>query len=57
MKSVAYLYQRKFDLAREWAKRGYDLNPNIEQSKKIVDYIERSIKTFPEIDFYTFGQI
>lgn len=57
MKSVAYLYQRKFDLAREWAKRGYDLNPNIEQSKKIIDYIEKSIKTFPEIDFYTFGQI
>ena len=57
MKSVAYLYQRKFDLARDWAKKGYDLNLNVEQSKKIVDYIERSIKTFPEIDFYTFGQI
>lgn len=57
MKSVAYLYQRKFDLAREWAKKAYDLNPGIEQSQKIIDYIERSIKTFPEIDFYTFGQI
>ncbi len=57
MKSVAYLYQRKFDLAREWAKKGYDLNPNIEESKKVVDYIERSIKTFPAIDLYNFRQV
>lgn len=52
--AVAYLYQRKFDLAREWAKKAYDLNPNIEESKRVLDYIERSIKTFPEIDLYNF---
>lgn len=57
MKSVAYLYQGKFKLAREWAQKGYDLNPNVEQSKKIIDYIERSIKTFPDITFFTFGQV
>ncbi len=57
MKAVAYLYQREFALAREWAKRGYDLNPNIEQSKKIIDYIEESIKTFPNIKLFTFSQV
>lgn len=57
MKAVIYLYQRKFVLAREWAKKAYDLNPGIEQSQKIIDYIDRSIKTFPEMDFYTFAQI
>lgn len=57
MKSVAYLYQGKFKLAREWAQKGYDLNPNVEQSKKIIDYIERSVKTFPDITFFTFGQV
>lgn len=57
MKSVAYLYQRKFDLARQWAKKAYDLNPGIEQSKKLIEYIDRSIQTFPEINLYTFRQI
>lgn len=57
MKSVAYLYQGKFKLAREWSQKGYDLNPNVEQSKKMIDYIERSIKTFPDITFFTFGQV
>lgn len=56
MKAVTYLYQHKFDLAKEWAKKGYDLNPGIEQSQQIVDYINRSIKTFPEIDLYHFWQ-
>lgn len=56
MKSVAYLYQRKFDLAREWAKKAYDLNPNIEQSQNVVRYIDESIKTFPEIDLFMFWQ-
>ena len=54
MKSVAYLYQRKFDLAREYAKKAYDLNPNIEESQIIINYIESSIKTFPEIDLFHF---
>lgn len=52
--AVAYLYQRKFDLAREWAKKALDLNPQIEESRHVVDYIERSIKTFPEIDLFNF---
>ncbi len=57
MKSVAYLYQRQFNLAREWAKKAYDLNPEVEQSQKIIDYIEESIQTFPDINFFTFSQI
>ncbi len=57
MKAVAYLYQAKFDEAREWAKKGYDLNPNIEESKRVVDYVDKSIKDFPEIDLFAFKQI
>ena len=57
MKAVAYIYMRKFDLAREYAKKAYDLNPKIAQSQKVIDYVERSIKTFPEIDLYFFQQI
>lgn len=56
MQSVTYLYQRKFDLAREWAKKAYDLNPGIEESTRLMEYIERSIKTFPVIDLYVFKQ-
>ncbi|MDQ5950575.1 MAG: hypothetical protein QG585_517 [Patescibacteria group bacterium] len=57
MKSVAYLYMQKFDLAREYAKKGLELNPNVPGSQEIVRYIEASIKTFPEIDLYFFRQI
>lgn len=57
MKSVTYLYQRKFDLAREWAKKAHDLNPKVEQSQKIINYIDESIRTFPDIIFFRFGQI
>lgn len=57
MKAVAYVYMKKFDLAREYAQKGLALNPKIKQSQTIVDYVERSIKTFPEIDLYFFNQI
>jgi hypothetical protein len=57
MKSVAYLYAKKFDLAKEYAKKAYDLNPNVGESSRIVEYIDKSIKTFPEIDLYQFKQI
>lgn len=57
MKAVAYIYMREFDLARKSAKDGLALNPKIKQSQSIVDYVERSIKTFPEIDLYFFRQI
>lgn len=53
-KSVAYLYQRKFPEAKEWAKKAHDLNPNIEQSQHLIKYIEESIKTFPNIELYNF---
>ena len=57
MKSVSYLYQRKFDLAKQWAKKGYDINPGIEESKNLINYVDNSIKTFPVIDLYVFKQI
>lgn len=57
MKAVAYLYQRNFDLAREWAKKAYDLNPGIEESQRVLNYINQSIKTFPMIDLYNFYKI
>lgn len=57
MKAVAYLYQAKFKEAKGWAKKGYDLNPDIEESKRVVDYIDKSIKSFPEIDLFAFKQI
>ncbi len=57
MKAVAYLYMRKFDLAREYAKKGLELNPKVPGSQEIVRYIDESIKTFPEIDLYFFRQI
>lgn len=57
LKSVAYLYQGKFKDARESAKRAYDINPNIEESKRVVDYIDRSIRDFPEIDLFAFKKI
>jgi O-antigen ligase len=56
MKTVAYIYQRKFDLAREWAQKGLALNPKIKESQNIVKYVEDSIKTFPDIDLYFFRQ-
>ena len=57
MKAVAYVYMNKFDLARDYANKGLALNPNIRQSQEIVDYVERSAKTFPEIDLFFFKQI
>ncbi len=57
MKAVAYLYMRKFPEAKEYAKKSLDINPNITQSQDLVKYIDKSIKTFPEIDLYFFRQI
>jgi tetratricopeptide (TPR) repeat protein len=57
MKAVAYIYMKKFDLAREYAQKGLALNPKIVQSQKIVEYVEKSIKNFPNIDLYFFRQI
>ncbi len=57
MKAVAYVYMRKFDLARTYAKKALDLNPRIKQSQVVVKYVEDSIKTFPNIDLFFFTQI
>lgn len=57
MKAVAYLYMRKFPEAKEYAKKSLEINPNITQSQDLVKYIDKSIKTFPEIDLYFFRQI
>ncbi|MBP6858891.1 MAG: O-antigen ligase family protein [Candidatus Pacebacteria bacterium] len=57
MKAVAYIYMKKFDLAREYAKKAYDLNPEIKQSSEVIKYVETSIKNFPEIDLFFFRYI
>jgi tetratricopeptide (TPR) repeat protein len=57
MKAVAYVYMRKFELAREYAKKGLELNPDITQSQEVVKYVETSIKNFPNIDLFFFKQI
>lgn len=57
MKAVGYIYMKKFDLAKEYAKKAYDLNPKIVESENIVKYVDTSIKNFPDIDLYFFRQI
>lgn len=57
MKAVGYIYMKKFDLARQYAKTGLVLNPQIKESQKVVSYVEKSIKDFPDIDLYFFTQI
>ncbi|HUQ30019.1 MAG TPA: O-antigen ligase family protein [Candidatus Paceibacterota bacterium] len=57
MKAVAYVYMKKFDLAKEYAKKGLDLNPKIKQSQEVVKYVDTSIKTFPNLDLFFFKQI
>jgi O-antigen ligase len=57
MKAVASLYQAKFKDAQMYAQKAYDLNPHIEESTRLKDYIEKSIKEFPEISLYSFKQI
>ena len=54
MKAVAYVYMGQFAKAREFAKKAYNLNPDIEISKDVMEYVERSIRTVPEIDLYFF---
>ncbi len=56
MKAVAYLYMQKFDLARQYAKQGLELNPKIIYSQEVVKYINNSIKTFPDIGLFFFAQ-
>lgn len=57
MKAVGYIYMRKFDLAREYAKRGLAINSKIPESQQVVQYVEESIRTFPDIGLYFFRQI
>lgn len=57
MKAVAYVYMKEFDLAREYAKKGLEVNPDIKQSQDVVRYVAESIKAFPEIDLYFFKNI
>lgn len=57
MKAVAYIYMKKFPEARAAAQKGLDLNPEVEESQNIVKYVERSTKTFPDIELYFFRQI
>lgn len=57
MLAVSYVYEGKFVEARKMAKVGLELNPQVLQSQKIVEYVEKQSKNFPEIDMYFFTQI
>ncbi len=57
MKAVAYIYMAKFQEARAYAQKGLALNPNIKQSQTIVQYVDQSIRTFPNIILYFFSYI
>jgi len=57
MKAVTYLYQGDFQNARLWAQKGKEVNPEVEISQDVVEYIERNIRTFPEVDLYFFKYI
>lgn len=54
IKAVSYIYMRKFDLAREYAKKGWELNPDIKESAAVIKYVESSIETFPNIGLFIF---
>ncbi len=57
MKAVSYVYEGKFTEARRAANQGLALNPNVETSQHIVDYVNQSQRDFPEISMYFFRQI
>lgn len=57
MKSVAYLYKADFANARIWADKGIAVNPNIEESQELKDYIETSIKEFPDVTLFFFRSL
>ena len=57
MKAVTYLYQGDFTNARLWAQKGKEVNPEVEISQDVIEYIERNIKSFPEVDLYFFKYI
>lgn len=57
IKSVAALYSRDFEKARFYAQKASEMNPDVVETKRLQEYIETSIRTFPEIDLYSFNQI
>lgn len=57
MKAVIYLYQRDFAQAREYVVKAKEMNKDAVETQRLEQYIESSIKTFPEIDLYFFNQI
>lgn len=57
MKAVAYLYQANFADARLWAQKALAVNPAIEETQRLAEYIDQSIRQFPDIDLYFFKQI
>ncbi|MEZ4114026.1 MAG: hypothetical protein R3B65_01020 [Candidatus Paceibacterota bacterium] len=57
MKAVISLYRKDFTKAREYVEKAKSMNPDVVETKRLEEYIEESIKTFPEIDLYFFNQI
>lgn len=57
MKAVSSLYRRDFVNARKYVQMAKDMNADVVETQRLEKYIEESIKTFPEIDLYSFNQI
>lgn len=57
MKAVISLYRKDFTKAREYVEKAKSMNPDVVETKRLEKYVEESIKTFPEIDLYSFNQI
>lgn len=57
MKAVISLYRRDFNNARLYVEKAKAMNPDVVETKRLEEYIEESIKTFPEVDLYSFVQI
>lgn len=57
MKAVISLYRRDFNNARLYVEKAKEMNPDVVETKRLEKYIEDSIKTFPEVNLYSFVQI
>lgn len=57
MKAVISLYRRDFAKARGYVQKAKDMNADVVETQRLEKYIEESIKTFPEIELYSFIQI
>lgn len=52
LEGLSYLYEGKFEKAKEIARLGIALNPSIEISREVLAHIEAQEKSFPVVEFF-----